>query len=94
MTHPTPVKTIGPDTLAALVQYLSDQLVHGDAKQAERLLQMLNEEASNQPHAVVFGNPIDGLRMQGPFADHDSAHSFAETEFAGSDWWIVNLESR
>lgn len=41
---------------------------------------------------VLVGNPVDGLRIFGPFTP-DEANTFADEELNGGDeWWMHELE--
>jgi len=41
---------------------------------------------------LVVGSPIDGLRVYGPFDDHDLALSVAEQGFRDEPWFITSLD--
>ena len=46
-------------------------------------------------HAVVIGNPFDGLSLYGPFDDatlaNDWADEYVQADKYGLDWWVVPL---
>lgn len=96
MSDPKIAKVINADMIEALVQFLDDQLVHGDAKRAEILLNRLNEDLKNDPHLVLSGNPVDGLSATGPFIDHDEAIHYAELHMGenGFEFWTMQLEGK
>lgn len=41
---------------------------------------------------IVLGNPIDGIRLIGPFDTSDDANVVAEQHFPNDTWWIADLE--
>lgn len=95
MSEPKTAKVISADTIEALAQFLDDQLVHGDAKRAETLLNRLKEDLNGDPHVVLSGNPVDGINPIGPFIDHDEALSYAEAKLGenGFEFWTVGLRA-
>lgn len=44
---------------------------------------------------LIFGNPIDGLELIGPFDDSAAAIDYAENRVdpCGMDWWIAQLNA-
>lgn len=42
---------------------------------------------------LLVGNPVDGLRVVGPFDDADSATAFAEDELGHEQWLVTSLEA-
>ena len=41
-------------------------------------------------HVVIVGNPVDGIRIYGPFETFNDAHNWAD----GTDeYWITELEA-
>jgi hypothetical protein len=40
---------------------------------------------------IILGNPIDGLRIFGPFESPEAAANWAEDQ--GPDWWLTLLHS-
>lgn len=40
---------------------------------------------------IAAGNPFDGLRLYGPFADDDERHEFTETQLRDEYWWYPEL---
>ncbi len=43
-------------------------------------------------HVVIYGNPVDGIQIVGPFKTGEEARTFAEAE-RDPDWWIAPLQS-
>ena len=41
-------------------------------------------------HVVIIGNPVDGLKIYGPFKTADAAVAWAED--VTDTWWIAPLE--
>jgi len=46
---------------------------------------------NNFKYILIIGNPIDGLKFEGPFEDFEEAEMHAE--FQDDTWWIVNLRN-
>lgn len=42
-------------------------------------------------HVVMFGNPVDGFKIFGPFKTGDDAARWASEE-VDDTWWIAPLE--
>lgn len=42
---------------------------------------------------VVFGNPVDGIQVIGPFDTGEDATRWADLVFNDGDWWVVPLEA-
>ena len=45
-------------------------------------------------HVVMFGNPIDGLQIVGPFKTADDACQWADLANLSADWWIAPLQAK
>jgi hypothetical protein len=45
-------------------------------------------------HVVLYGNPVDGLQVIGPFKTEEDAAEWADFVFNGSDCWTVPLEAQ
>ena len=47
------------------------------------------------PRVVLTGNPLDGFKVVGPFADFEAALNFIETEPQGGseDMWVTDLHA-
>lgn len=43
-------------------------------------------------HVVIYGDPIDGIVLIGPFETPDDATRYAEQTFK-ADWWIAPLQA-
>ena len=48
-------------------------------------------EGLGNPSALVVGNPVDGVRLYGPFRYPEDADGFAEAELRHQEWWSVEL---
>ena len=47
-----------------------------------------------EQYVIVIGNPVDGIKLQGPFASQEDAIDFATEEPVVNDsWWITKLYS-
>lgn len=46
-----------------------------------------------EQHVVMYGNPVDGFRIVGPFEDRDAAVQYGESEPSQNDWWIAELDA-
>lgn len=46
-----------------------------------------------EQHVVMYGNPVDGFRIVGPFEDRDEAVKYGESEPSQNDWWIAELDA-
>jgi hypothetical protein len=44
-------------------------------------------------HVVVYGNPIDGVFIVGPFKTGEDAMRYGETEHDAQNWWIAPLHA-
>jgi len=44
-----------------------------------------------RPHVLIVGNPVQGVRVIGPFADADTAQDHASA-WSDTDWWLAELE--
>lgn len=44
-------------------------------------------------YVVVFGNPLDGLEIVGPFQDADDALHYADCNLSGETWWTYQLSA-
>ena len=45
-----------------------------------------------EQYVIVIGNPVDGIKLQGPFTSQEEAIAFAEEELAVVDsWWVTKL---
>lgn len=42
---------------------------------------------------ILYGNPVDGLKVIGPFSDIDDAITFGDDELDGVDWCVAPLET-
>jgi hypothetical protein len=42
-------------------------------------------------YIIVSGNPVDGLRFTGPYADHDEALEAAAV--SEQEWWVAELHA-
>lgn len=42
-------------------------------------------------YVVVYGNPLDGLEIVGPFKDAGEALDYAENNLSGELWWTYWL---
>ena len=52
------------------------------------------DELNNEPHIIVYGNPIDGLFFIGPFATREAAMLRGNTDGnLDADWWVAQLEA-
>ncbi len=40
---------------------------------------------------IITGDPIDGFRYFGPFADGNSACDWADSNVSEMNWWIAEL---
>ena len=43
-------------------------------------------------YVLVIGNPVDGVRIVGPFPDPEDVDEYAETHERNEEWWMVTLE--
>ena len=41
---------------------------------------------------ILYGNPIDGLSVAGPFFSASRAIEWASDVLAGETWWVTPLE--
>lgn len=41
-------------------------------------------------HVIVWGNPLDGTEIIGPFPSSAAANEYAERYLDG-DWWVTEL---
>lgn len=44
-----------------------------------------------EPCVIIYGNPVDGLAVVGPFELYGDAEAYAEKKI-DDGWWITNLE--
>jgi hypothetical protein len=49
-----------------------------------------NNDPRPVPQLLIQGNPVDGLRFTGPFADSEDAGAAGERD--GGEWWIAGLQ--
>ena len=43
---------------------------------------------------ILYGNPVDGMSIIGPFPTSEDANGHAEDTLNGNgEWWVVELES-
>jgi hypothetical protein len=42
---------------------------------------------------LIVGNPVDGIRIVGPFDDSDDAIAFAEASLKHEQWLVTSLEA-
>jgi hypothetical protein len=43
-------------------------------------------------YAVVYGNPVDGFTMVGPFDDSQNALDWSDRMLDSAEWWVIKLE--
>ena len=43
-------------------------------------------------YAIMYGNPVDGFGLLGPFTDSEDAINYAE-ERRETEWWLMALEA-
>ena len=56
-----------------------------------RIPDNVDNGAAFEPHVVILGNVIDGIRIFGPFKTREDACQWGE--YAGEgDWYIANLQ--
>ena len=46
---------------------------------------------TDDPAIVLFGNPVDGYSIYGPFVYEEAAITWAENQNE-KDWWVTRLE--
>jgi hypothetical protein len=49
--------------------------------------------ATPRLYIVVYGNPADGFRHIGPFADYVDAERYMDQERSQQNLWIVELDA-
>lgn len=42
---------------------------------------------------LIIGNPVDGLRLIGPFDDAEAATLYAERCITVNTWWVAELQA-
>ena len=45
------------------------------------------------PHGILAGNPVDGLRLIGPFDSIEVLNEWAEDHLHHAEWWAVRMEA-
>lgn len=43
------------------------------------------------PHVIVIGNPIEGIKLIGPFDNFTAAADAAEATCIDDDWWLTPI---
>lgn len=43
-----------------------------------------------EQYVIVIGNPVDGIKLQGPFSSQEDAITFALLAAVDS-WWVTKL---
>lgn len=45
----------------------------------------------HQPYIIVTGDPVQGFRIIGPFADGGAAVDWGASYLRDADWWVALL---
>jgi hypothetical protein len=54
-------------------------------------MSILTPKKDNHTYILIYGNPVDGMKFEGPFETFEDAEDYTINSW--EDWWIAELKT-